>query len=102
LNERVFRLAQLVAGGQLAEKSVIDGASETALLLGLAREETKATIRSAMKAGYRVPRAPSRARARTRGLGISLLTRITLLTASQRLRKVIRISQIVLVTRLAG
>ncbi len=70
LNETVFRLAQLVAGGQIGETTVVDAAVETALLLGLERDETVATVRSAMRAGRRFPRVP-RVRAGERGLSVS-------------------------------
>ncbi len=62
LNRSVFRLAQLVAGGQLAAGRVESSARPAALMLGLEPAETAATIRSALAAGRRFPRLPSRAR----------------------------------------
>ena len=66
LNRSVFRLAQLVAGGQLTASRVESSARQAALMLGLEPVETAATIRSALAAGSRFPRLP-RARARARG-----------------------------------
>jgi hypothetical protein len=63
LNRSVFRLAQLVAGGQLTADRVENSARQAALMLGLEPVETVATIRSALVAGRRFPRLP-RARAR--------------------------------------
>jgi hypothetical protein len=62
LNRSVFRLAQLVAGGQLSACRVESSARQAALMLGLEPVETAATIRSALAAGCRFPRLPSRAR----------------------------------------
>jgi Bifunctional DNA primase/polymerase, N-terminal len=62
LNRSVFRLAQLVAGGQLTADRVESSARQAALMLGLEPVETAATIRSALVAGRRFPRLP-RARA---------------------------------------
>jgi Bifunctional DNA primase/polymerase, N-terminal len=64
LNRSVFRLAQLVAGGQLTETRVESATRQAALMLGLGPVETAATIRSALAAGRCFPRLPSRARAR--------------------------------------
>jgi hypothetical protein len=66
LNRSVFRLAQLVAAGQLTESRVENAARRAAFMLGLEPGETAATIRSALTAGRRCPRLPSRARARAR------------------------------------
>jgi hypothetical protein len=58
LNRSVFRLAQLVAGGQLTQSRVESSARRAALMLGLEPVETAATIRSALVAGRRFPRLP--------------------------------------------
>jgi hypothetical protein len=62
LNRSVFRLAQLVAGGQLPADRVERSARQAAVMLGLEPVETAATFRSALVAGRRFPRLP-RARA---------------------------------------
>jgi hypothetical protein len=64
LNRSVFRLAQLVAGGQLTANRVESSARQAALMLRLEPVETAATIRSAFATGRRFPRFPSRVRAR--------------------------------------
>jgi Bifunctional DNA primase/polymerase, N-terminal len=56
LNRRVFRLAQLVAGGELPRECVERQAYEFALLIGLGPEESRNTIDSALRAGIREPR----------------------------------------------
>jgi Bifunctional DNA primase/polymerase, N-terminal len=63
LNRSVFRLAQLVAGGQLTQARVESSARAAALMLGLGPLETAATVRSAFAGGLRFPRLP-RVRAR--------------------------------------
>lgn len=68
LNVSVFRLAQLVAGGQLSRDRVEQTTQRIALLLGLTPRESRITIRSAMTAGLNFPRSP---RVRARGRGIS-------------------------------
>jgi putative DNA primase/helicase len=58
LNRSAFKLAQLVAGGQL-ELSQLEAAATTAALeAGLGELETKDTIASAVTAGFRCPRGP--------------------------------------------
>jgi hypothetical protein len=66
LNAIVFRLAQLVAGNQLPLARVEHEAFEAAFLLDLEPVETRQTIASAVRAGLRFPRFPSRARARAK------------------------------------
>ena len=68
LHLAVFRLAQLVAGGQLPRDRVERDCLEVALLLGLGAHESRLTIRSGMSAGLNFPRSP-RACARARGYG---------------------------------
>jgi hypothetical protein len=57
LNLAVFRMAQLVAGGELARVELERQALAVALLLGLERGESEKTIRSALRAGLFFPRA---------------------------------------------
>jgi hypothetical protein len=64
LNRSVFRLGQLVAGGELPRGQVERDATTIALLIGLTPEETEATIESALKAGLAGPRRRSRRRDR--------------------------------------
>ena len=59
LNLCVFRLAQLVAGGELAHEELEQNALQYALLTGLERDESLATIRSATRAGLSFPRRRS-------------------------------------------
>jgi Bifunctional DNA primase/polymerase, N-terminal len=75
LNASVFRLAQLVAGGQLPRARVVDDCLEAAALLGLGARESRLTVRSALTAGLNFPRFP-RACARTRDSeGVSIPNR---------------------------
>jgi hypothetical protein len=62
LNRSVFRLAQLVAGNQLPLVRLEREAAELAYVLGLEAVEARETIRSAVAAGLRFPRSPSRVR----------------------------------------
>jgi hypothetical protein len=65
LNAVVFRLAQLVAGGQLSLERVESDCLEAAQLLGLGAQESRLTVRSATRGGLRFPGFP-RAGARVR------------------------------------
>lgn len=66
LNRSVFRLAQLVGGGELTRSRVEQDAIRFAVaLLGLDLGESRQTVRSALAGGVRFPRSP-RARARAR------------------------------------
>jgi hypothetical protein len=56
LNRSTFKLAQLVAGGELALGDLVDGTRACALANGLTSNETNATIESAVKAGLGYPR----------------------------------------------
>lgn len=56
LNTSAFKLAQLVAGGELAEGDVIDRLKATAQAIGLDERETERTIHSAFRAGGTQPR----------------------------------------------
>jgi Bifunctional DNA primase/polymerase, N-terminal len=56
LNLAVFRLAQLVAGGELNREELERKAWTFALLVGLEPGETRATIRSALRGGLTFPR----------------------------------------------
>jgi hypothetical protein len=56
LNVAVFRLAQLVAGGELDEDELKHEALAFGCLISLERHEVKATVRSALRAGLRTPR----------------------------------------------
>jgi Bifunctional DNA primase/polymerase, N-terminal len=56
LNKAVFRLAQLVAGGELEHDYLYERAHAAALAVGLGEYETAKTIASATKAGLRSPR----------------------------------------------
>jgi hypothetical protein len=61
LNRATFALAQLVAGGELAEEPARVLLEETAAGIGLTKSETRKTIRSAWEAGSAEPRgAPPR------------------------------------------
>jgi Bifunctional DNA primase/polymerase, N-terminal len=55
-NKAVFRLAQLVAGGELEHDYLYECAHAAALAVGLGEYETAKTIASATKAGLRFPR----------------------------------------------
>jgi hypothetical protein len=56
LNLAVFRLAQLTAGGELAQAELEGEATLVAMLAGLPPTEARKTIRSALAAGLRFPR----------------------------------------------
>jgi hypothetical protein len=56
LNLCVFKLAQLVAGGELEHDYLYENAHAAALAAGLGEYETAKTIASATKAGLRFPR----------------------------------------------
>jgi hypothetical protein len=56
LNLCVFKLAQLVAGGELEHDYLYESAHAAALAIGLGEYETAKTIASATKAGLRFPR----------------------------------------------
>jgi hypothetical protein len=58
LNTSVFKLAQLVAGGQLDLGQLEAEATAAALDVGLGAQETEDTIASAVTAGFRQPRGP--------------------------------------------
>jgi hypothetical protein len=58
LNTSVFKLAQLVAGGQLDLGQLEAEATAAALDVGLGTTETEDTIASAITAGFRQPRGP--------------------------------------------
>jgi hypothetical protein len=58
LNTSVFKLAQLVAGGQLDLGQLEAEATAAGLDVGLGAQETEDTIASAVTAGYRQPRGP--------------------------------------------
>jgi hypothetical protein len=58
LNRSVFKLAQLVAGGQLELAQLEAEATAVALASGLGEKETEDTIASAITAGFRRPRGP--------------------------------------------
>ncbi len=63
LNRSTFVLAQLVAGGELLERSTRSSLLATALAIGLDDPESRQTIDSAFTAGLHVPRvAPHRLR----------------------------------------
>src|SRR5262249_19297737 len=62
LNRSVFRLAQLVGGGQLTRSRLEQDALRFSALLGLDPGEARSTVRSALAGGIRFPRSP-RARA---------------------------------------
>jgi hypothetical protein len=64
LNTVVFKLAQLVAAGQLPLARVERETLDVALAIGLDRAEANATIASAVRAGLSSPRARGRAYAR--------------------------------------
>jgi hypothetical protein len=51
LNTSVFRLAQLVAGGELVQGELERAATDAGHLLGLDAHEVRVTVRSAVKAG---------------------------------------------------
>jgi hypothetical protein len=57
LNKSVFRLAQLVAGGELALDLLEREATAAALACGLGQTETDLTIASALSAGWAHPRS---------------------------------------------
>jgi hypothetical protein len=57
LNRAAFSLGQLVADGLLNATTVEDELSDAARDVGLGRTETRATIRSGLRSGRRVPRA---------------------------------------------
>lgn len=69
LNRSTFRLAQLVAGGQLRRETLERAVTEAALLIGLEPNEIRGTIRSAIRGGARFPRLP-RTYARARGISV--------------------------------
>jgi hypothetical protein len=56
LNRSTFKLAQLVAGGEIALGDLLAGARACALANGLGYAETTATIESAVRAGLCYPR----------------------------------------------
>jgi hypothetical protein len=58
LNRSVFKLAQLVAGGQLELSQLEAEATAVALASGLGEKEAEDTIASAITAGFRRPRGP--------------------------------------------
>ena len=58
LNTSVFKLAQLVAGGQLELAQLEAEATAAAFQAGLGEQETEDTIASAVTAGFRQPRGP--------------------------------------------
>jgi hypothetical protein len=58
LNRSTFKLAQLVAGGQLELAQLEAEATAAALQAGLGEQETEDTIASAITAGFRRPRGP--------------------------------------------
>lgn len=58
LNRATFAVARLVAGGQIAESDGRSALVEAASACGLAKRETRLTIRSAWRAGLRHPFAP--------------------------------------------
>lgn len=58
LNRATFAVARLVAGGQIAESDGRAALLESASACGLAKRETRLTIRSAWRAGLRHPFAP--------------------------------------------
>jgi hypothetical protein len=58
LNRSVFKLAQLVASGQLLLAQLEAEATAAALAVGLGEQETEDTIASAVTAGFRHPRGP--------------------------------------------
>jgi hypothetical protein len=59
LNTCAFKIAQLVAGGQLDEALARDELEQAALHAGLTEAETQKTISSAFKSGMDHPRVPS-------------------------------------------
>jgi hypothetical protein len=56
LNLAVFRLAQLVAGGELSEEELEREAHTFGRVTGLEQVEIEKTVRSALRAGLRYPR----------------------------------------------
>lgn len=56
LNASAYNLAQLVAGGVLSARVVVDALLQTALSIGLDQDEAEATIESGMRAGLASPR----------------------------------------------
>ncbi|MDF2578239.1 MAG: hypothetical protein K0S74_1723 [Chlamydiales bacterium] len=58
LNKAAFSLGQLIAGGQLEQIEVEAALENTALSIGLGREEIKRTIKSGMTKGKQHPRRP--------------------------------------------
>jgi hypothetical protein len=58
LNRSTYKLAQLVAGGQLELAQLEAEATAAALRAGLGDKETEDTIASAITAGFRRPRGP--------------------------------------------
>lgn len=62
LNQAAFSLGQLVAGGELTEKTVVDALTTAAQQAGLRDREATKTIQSGLAAGAKEPRnAPVRA-----------------------------------------
>jgi hypothetical protein len=57
LNRSTFKLAQLVAGGELALEQLVEDARAAALANGLGEMETNDTIHSALTAGLAYPRS---------------------------------------------
>lgn len=58
LNRATFQVARLVAGGQIAESDGRAALLESASACGLAKRETRLTVRSAWRAGAQHPFAP--------------------------------------------
>lgn len=56
LNRSSFALAQLVAGGEIAEEMALDSLREAAFSIGLVEDEIEATIHSGWQAGRRAAR----------------------------------------------
>lgn len=57
LNTLTFRLARLVAGGGLSERSARGAMTRAGIAAGLTADEVRSTVDSAMAAGLSVPRA---------------------------------------------
>jgi hypothetical protein len=59
LNTSMFKIAQLVSGGQVSEAEALDRFGATGRTIGLDPGEIRATLRSAIKGGRKSPRVPA-------------------------------------------
>lgn len=69
LNRAAYNLGQLVAGGELDERTVIDGLTTAGLAAGLLAGEVEATIGSGLRSGKAEPRTAPPPKATTRPAG---------------------------------